>query len=78
MNGFANLKVNIDRWIDINGPDFKRMERHTFILKIINIGIEGGIIQVDSAGYMWQKGNPVYGELDGQFVGLRYAAKAIN
>jgi hypothetical protein len=27
---------------------------------------------------MWQNGAPVYAELDGKFVGLRFSAKAAN
>jgi len=71
-------QVNINRWIDMDGPDFKRVEKHNFIRKIISVGIEGGVIKVDKAGYMWQGENPVHAELDGQFVGLRFAAKALN
>lgn len=70
--------VNIDRWIDLDGPEFKKVEKPTFQRKIIQIGIEGGVIKVDNAGYMWQNGKPVYTELDGRFVGLRFSAKALN
>ena len=71
-------QVTIDRWIDLDGADFKRVEKHNFIRKIISIGLEGGVITVDKAGYMWQGDNPVHAELDGQLVGLRFAAKAVN
>jgi len=70
--------VNIDRWIDLDGLDFKQVERHTFIRKIVMVGIEGGVIVADKAGYLWQGENPVHAELDGKFVGLRYSAKAVN
>lgn len=70
--------VNIERWIDMDGEDFKRIEKPTFVRKIVTIGIEGGVIKVDNAGYMWAGENPVHAELDGELVGLRYAAKAVN
>lgn len=70
--------VSVDQWIDLDGVDFKRVEKHTFIRKIITVGIEGGMITVDKAGYMWQGVNPVHAELDGKFVGLRFSAKAVN
>lgn len=69
---------DLERWIDLDGADFKRVEKHNLIRKILGIGIEEGIIKVDNAGYMWQKGLPVYAELDGKLVGLRYSAKAVN
>jgi len=71
-------EIQIDHWIDMDGADFKRVERHNLIRKIINIGIEDGAITVDKAGFMWQGSRPVYAELDGQLVGLRFAAKAAN
>lgn len=70
--------VNIERWIDLDSADFKRTEKPTFIRKVLNIGIEEGIITVDKAGYMWKGSTPVHTELDGELVGLRYAAKAVN
>lgn len=70
--------VNIDQWIDMDGADFKRIEKHTFVRKIVTVGIQGGVITVDKAGYMWQGTIPVHAELDGKFVGLRYSAKAAN
>jgi hypothetical protein len=72
------MSLNITRWIDMDGPDFQRLEQHNFIRKIIRVGIEGGAIKVDKAGYMWQGENPVHAELDGGLVGLRFAAKAAN
>jgi hypothetical protein len=71
-------EINIERWIDLDGADFKRVAKPTFTRKIIQIGIDGGVIKVDNAGYMWQNGAPVYAELDGKFVGLRFSAKAAN
>ena len=71
-------EVKIERWIDMDGADFQRVEMHNRIRKIVAVGVEAGLIKVDNAGYMYQKGHPVYAELDGGFVGLRYSAKATN
>lgn len=68
----------IEKWIDMNSPDFNRIDNHVLILKIINVGVESGIITVDNAGYMWKDNNPIHAELDGGLVGLRYSAKAVN
>jgi hypothetical protein len=70
--------VNVDSWIDMDSNDFKRLEKCNQIRKIINVGIEGGLIKIDFAGYMWVEDNPVHAELDGKIVGIRYAAKATN
>jgi len=70
--------INIDHWIDMNSADFQRVERHTLIKRIVDVGIQSGMIKVDLAGYMTQAGEPVHAELDGKFVGLRYSAKALN
>lgn len=70
--------VNLETWIDMDGADFKRIERSTLIRKIINVGVETGQITIDKAGYMWKGSDPIYAELDGKLVGLRYSAKAVN
>jgi hypothetical protein len=70
--------ADLDRWVDLSSADFKRVEKHTLILKVLRIGIEAGLVSVDNAGYMWKKGLPVYAELDGKLVGLRYSARAVN
>ena len=70
--------VSIDSWIDMNSLDFERVEKHNLIRKIVNVGVEAGLITIDKLGYMWQDSNPVHAELDGKLVGLRYSAKAIN
>lgn len=71
-------EVNIERWIDMDSADFQRLERPIFLRKIITIGVEAGIYKLDKAGYMWKDGKPVYAELDGGYVGLRFSAKAVN
>lgn len=70
--------INIDRWIDLDSQEAKRIEQYNFIRKIINVGIESGQIRIDLNGYMWMKEFPVHAELDDKLVGLRFAAKAIN
>lgn len=78
IGGKKMSQVDIDQWIDMDSADFKRVGACSMVRKVVNIGIEAGIIRVDKAGYMWQGDNPVHAELDGKFVGLRYSAKALN
>jgi hypothetical protein len=70
--------VIIDRWIDIDGPEFQKIETPNFIRKIIQVGINGGLIKIDSRGYMYQGTNPIHAELDGKLVGIRFSSKANN
>jgi hypothetical protein len=70
--------VSIERWIDLDSADFKRLENHGYIRQQTLRAIELGVIVVDKAGYMWFKEQPIHAELDGQTVGLRLAAKAVN
>lgn len=72
------MSLQIEQWIDMDGEDFKRLEDSVLIRKIVNVRVETGIIKIDNAGYMWEGTNPVHAELDGKFVGLRYAARALN
>ena len=72
------MSLQIDQWIDMDGEAFKRLEASVEIRKIVNVSVEKGIIKIDNAGYMWQGTTPVHAELDGKFVGLRYAARAVN
>lgn len=70
--------VHIERWIDLDSADFKRMENHSWIRQKTLRAVELGVITVDRAGYMWFNETPIHGELDGQIVGLRLAVKAVN
>jgi len=70
--------VHIERWIDLDSADFKRMENHSWIRQNTLQAVELGVITVDRAGYMWFNETPIHGQLDGQIVGLRLAAKAVN
>ncbi len=71
-------QVNIERWIDIDSADFKRLENHGWIRQRTMRAIELDVIVVDKAGYLWFRGQPIYAELDGVNVGLRLATKAVN
>lgn len=73
--------VNIDRWVDLDSAEARKMERYNKIREYIKIGLEVGLYRMDKEGYMWvtkEPGVPVHGELDGKLVGLRYSAKAAN
>lgn len=73
-------EVNIDRWIDLNGEEAKKIKQLTMVKKIVTVGLEAKLIVSDKDGYLRraQNGNPIYAELDGKFVGLRSAAHAMN
>lgn len=68
----------VSKWIDLDSPEFQKVEKPIFMRKITLIGVEGGVYQVDKAGYLWCKSQPVTIELEGETVGLRFAAKAVN
>ena len=72
------MEPNIERWVDLDSPEFKKVERPIFQRKLIVMGVDGGVYQVDRAGYLWCKGKPVFIELNGEFVGIRYSARAVN
>ncbi len=71
-------QVVIERWVDLDSAEFTQIENHGWIRRFTLRAVELGCITVDRAGYMWGEGNPVHAELNGQIVGLRYAAKAVN
>jgi hypothetical protein len=68
--------VVIERWIDIESDEFKNKDKFTYRFTLRSI--EVGAVVPDKAGYLWCNGKPVWAELDGKIVGLRYAAKASN
>ena len=68
----------ITRWIDFESPDFKRLENYVQIRININRGIEYGVFKADKNGVLFQSGEPIYADLDGVWVGIRYPAKAAN
>ncbi len=72
------MEPNTSRWLDVDSPNFQKVWRPIFQRKIIDIGVEEGIIKADRAGYLWKDGKPFYIEYDGELVQLRYAAKAVN
>lgn len=71
-------QVNITRWIDFESSDFKRLENYVQVRININRGIEYGVFVADKNGILLQNGEPIYAELDGGWVGIRYPAKAAN
>lgn len=70
--------VDIKRWIDIDGEEFKSLEDSSTIRKIINMGLEAGAITLDNNGYMWNRENPIHAEKGSELVGIRYSKKAVN
>lgn len=72
------MEPNIERWIDLDSAEFKSLEKPIFQRKIVVTGVEAGFYQVDKAGYLWCKGKPVFLKVGSEFVGLRYAARAVN
>ena len=73
--------VKVDRWIDIDSAEAQKIEKYSFVKKIVTIGMEEGIIKANNDGQLWVirgEGNPVHADLDGNLVGLLYKAKAPN
>lgn len=70
--------IDIKRWIDIDGPEFKTLEDSSTIKKIVNMGLEAGAITLDKNGYMWSGENPIHAENGSELVGLRCSKKAVN
>lgn len=71
-------QVNVERWIDLDSDEFKKIEHHAWIKRFTLRAIEVGAVTVDKAGYIWHDKTPVHAELGDEKVGLRYAAKAVN
>lgn len=72
------MSVNLSRWIDIEGPDFKQVEDHQAVKKLVKTCLELDLITIDKNGYMWYKEYPVHAEIGLELVGLRYSSKASN
>ena len=77
-NERSKVEPTIVRWVDLDSPEFQKVEKPSFQRKIILGGVELGVYQVDKAGYLWCKDKPVFIELGDEVVGLRYSAKAVN
>lgn len=70
--------VEIDRWIDIDGEEFKQIENAAFIYRFTLRAIELKAIAPDKNGNLYFGDIPSHVELNGKFVGLRYSKQASN
>lgn len=71
-------KVVVERWVDMDSAEFKKIEHHAWIRRFTLRAIELGAVTIDKAGYIWSNDTPVHAELDGELVGLRYSVSAVN
>jgi hypothetical protein len=69
----------IERWIDIDSPEFKQVEQAHAVRKLTLRSLELQIVVPDKNGYLYTVGGlPLNAELNGKTIGLRYSAKAAN
>lgn len=68
----------IDKWIDFDGVDFNRLENVGEIRRLIMKSIGFNLYLFDKDGHVFYNGEPIYAELDGKYVGIRYPLKACS
>lgn len=71
-------QVNIKRWIDYNGEEFNRLDNVGKIRILIQKSISYDLYLFDKDGRVFYQGQPIYAELDGEYVGIRYPMKACS
>lgn len=72
------MSTNIKRWIDLESPEFEKVENPNAIKKLVKRGLELGAITIDKHGYMKSGDNIIHVEIGSELVGLRYTLKAVN
>ena len=77
--------VPIDRWIDLNGEECRRMDDNLSLTKkYIKAGVEGKVISFDSLGRIWlySEKNKIYYPMHFEYkkllIGYKISAKAAN
>lgn len=75
----AQSPVKIDRWIDLESEEAKRIDKYPQFTKDI---IRLNICETDDLGRLWGKGEgyyyPLHDEYQGKLVGWRLSKKAVN
>lgn len=81
----AQCPVKIDRWIDIDSEEAKRIDdNRAFTKKIIKIGFEGSYLFIDTHGRLWGKTkkcdqySPLHIEHGNKLIGYRMSKNAAN
>lgn len=69
----------ISRWLDLDSPEFKSIEDYTMSRRSTLRAIEVGAIIPDKNGNLYtENGIPVWDYVNGECVGVRISAKALN
>jgi hypothetical protein len=77
-------KVSIDRWVDLNSEEAKRLDpKHKETLHWFKVCQGPGGLMLDNLGRIFGKGAegryyPYHINVDGKLIGFRISAKALN